>query len=517
MARNFAGFLADFWQGFKSFCKPNLWSLLALVAGATSVFGFAPFSFSPLAVLGLAVLFWLWTSKTQYRFQFAQYGFFYGLGLFGAGVSWLFSSIYFYSDTPFVLAVLLVAAFVMILSLFPMLAGLFASYFYRPTRSGYALILLLPASWVLLEFLRTKLLGGLPFLLSGISHLGTWLDGYAPVFGVLGVSFAVAMTAGLVVWFLVHKQTLPAALMLVFLWPIGGVLYKTQWVEADGEPIKVALLQGNVPQDIKWDQKHFTENMRNYVQMTRQSLDADLIVWPETAIPGFYDLAAKGLLKNFIADAKLQSKDILVGAITRDKGSDAYFNAMLNLKNDDEYRKRRLVMFGEYYPFAGLLEPLSEMLEIPFSQFSAGKKRDGIMELGGRPASVSICFEAMFGADLAQDLPAATYLVTTSNDAWFEHTFEPAQLLQEAQMRARELGREVARATNTGFTAIIDHKGQIKSQIEPYQIGVLRGEIQPYIGQTPFSRWQNFPILLIVLLVFFAPLATRYFLTGKFR
>lgn len=503
-------------EKLKQALLPNAFALLALLLGGLTVLAFAPFEFSPLAVVGLAGLFWLWIQRAQNPWQAFKYGLWFGLGQFGVGVSWLFSSIYFYSDTGLAGSIALVAGFVLVLALFPAFAGALARYFYNPKFIGSALIWVFPAAWVLFELIRSHILGGLPFLLVGTSHLGSWLDGYAPVFGVYGVSFTVAMSAGLVVWFLAYKQVMPAALVMAFLWPIGGVLQKTDWVKPVDQPISVALLQGNISQDQKWQSAQFIPMMRQYISMTRDNLDAQLIVWPETAIPGYFDQAAATVLNQFVADAQLQSRDILVGAITREQRGGDYYNAMLNLRDpSQEYRKRHLVMFGEYYPLPGLVEKLASSFGFPFSQFSAGETDQPLMTLAGQPAGVSVCFEMMFGAEIARDLPEARFLVTASNDAWFAHTLEPAQLRQEAQMRARELGREIVRATNTGYTVIIDAKGQIKAEIPPYEVGVLRGEVQPYQGSTPYVFWTNWPIWLIVLGVFGFILAKRYSLTGK--
>lgn len=499
----------------KQLAWPDRYAFLAALLGGLAVLGFAPFEFSPLALISLAGLFWLWGCSTS-RSQAFKYGLWFGLGQFGVGASWLFSSIYFYSEIGLIGSVVMVAGFVILLALFPALAGALGRYFYNPNRIGASLLWVFPAAWVLLEWVRSSILGGLPFMLMGMSHLGTWLDGYATVFGVLGVSFVVAVTAGLMVWFVQHKQTLPAALLVAFIWPIGGVLQKTQWVTPVDEPIEVALLQGNFSQDQKWQSEQFVPMMRRYVGMTRANLDADLIVWPETAIPGYFDRAADTVLSQFIADAQLQSRDIMVGTITREADNSRYYNAMVNLRDlEQEYRKRHLVMFGEYYPLSGVVEKLAQSFGFPFSQFSAADQPQKPLTLGGQPAGVSICFEMMFGSELAQDLPHAKYFVTTSNDAWFAHTFEPAQLLQEAQMRARELGREIARATNTGHTAIIGVDGQIKTRIPAYEAGVLRGQVQPYEGLTPYARWTNWPILMIVFGIFGFILGKRYAYTGK--
>lgn len=494
--------------------KPDKYSLIALGVGVVSVFGFAPFEFSFATLAALVGIFWLWTKAESFA-RAAHYGLLFGLGQFGLGVSWLFSSIYFHSGTGLVLAVLLVFLFVLLLALFVALAGVLIKIFFDAEKPGRALIFLMPASWVAIELLRSKILGGLPFLPVGLSHLGTWLDGYAPVLGVYGVSFILAMTAGLLVWFLVYKQQVIAAILIMLIWSSGGVLHKRSWVEPAGNPVKIALVQGNIPQAEKWDAQKYVPSMQSYINLTRASLDSQIIVWPETAIPVYFDQAANGVLKQFVADVKLQSRDIVVGAITREADG-SYYNSLLNLKDGQEYRKRHLVMFGEYYPFGSLLEKVAQWLDFPFSQFSAGASGSqvGVLELAGHKVGASICFETMFGSELARDLPDAKFLISASNDDWFARTFEPAQLRQESQMRALELGRQMARVSNTGFTNLIDEKGKLVAEIAPYEAGVLKGKIQPLDGLTPFARFGNFPVFLMIFLVFAVILGKRYVLRG---
>jgi apolipoprotein N-acyltransferase len=388
--------------------------------------------------------------------------------------------------------------------LFPALAGGLARWLQpKSSPSAFANLLFLtaivPSSWVLFELIRAHVLGGLPFLLIGGSQLGDMLDGFLPVFGVFGVSFLLALMAGLLLslgltpWFKLSLFGL--AIVSVLAWG----LQKVEWVTPVEQPVKLALVQGNIAQDLKWQPHALIPMVRRYTDLTQQNWDADLIVWPETAVPGYYDQASRIVLRSLIRDAQQQQKDVLIGAISRIPDTDTYFNAMINLKDETQYHKRHLVMFGEYYPFAGLVKAFADQFGFPFSQFTAGLNTQPLMTLSGHPVGVSICFEMMFGAELAQDAKNARFLITTSNDAWFAHTFEPAQLRHEAQLRARELGREIARATNTGYTVIIDSRGQLKAAIPPYEEGVLRGEIQPYQGMTPYTRWTNWPVWFMVL------------------
>lgn len=496
--------------------NPKRPHLMALLFGGVSVLAFAPFEFSPIMVGTLAGLFWLWL-KADSQFEGFKIGLWFGLGLFGVGVSWLFSSMYFYSGVPLILAVLATFIFVFFLSLYVGFAGWAVRYFFDKNRIGLMLFVLFPAVWVLSELLRGLLFGGFPFLQVGMTHLGTWLDGYAPLVGSLGVSWAVAMSAGLLLWFVMQRSWVVPSILLCLLWSIGGLLKEVKWVEPTGKPIDVALIQGNISQDKKWLPDEFYPTLKTYVSLTKENMSADLIVWPETAIPTYYDVVEQGALKTFIKDAQLLSTDILVGVIAGEKGTDHYYNALVNLHNPEQrYLKTHLVPFSEFFPFNSMFQFLSHLFDIPFATFTHGPENQPPMMLGGQPAGLSICYEMAFGEELANSLPEAKYLVTVSNDAWFAHTLEPHQQVQDVKMRALELGREIARSTNTGYTVIVDVKGEIKASIPAYEVGVLRGKVQPYDGLTFFAEWKQLPIIFMLFVIFGFILSKRYFLTGRF-
>ena len=489
---------------------------IALLLGAMSVFAFAPFEVSPLMLASIAGLFMLWLDAES-RFEAAKIGLWFGLGQFGLGVSWLFSSMYFYSGVALPVAVILTAGFVLFLSLSVAIGGWLAHYFKNPNRPGLVLTLLFPAVWVLIELIRSTIFGGFPFLLSGTTHLHTWLDGFAPVFGVWGVSWAVAISAGLLLWLFKQKSWVVASMSLCLIWSLGGLLQQVEWVKPIAKPIDVALIQGNIPQEEKWLPDAFYPTLKTYIGLTKQNMDADVVVWPETAIPAYYDVVEKGALLGFIKDAKLLNTDILVGVIAGGANSEHYYNALINVHNpDDRYYKKHLVPFSEFFPFTSAFAFVSGLFDIPFATFTHGPSDQKPINLGGQDAGLSICYEMAFGEELATQLPQAKYLITVSNDAWFAGTFEPAQQLQDVQMRALELGREIARSTNTGYTAIVDIKGNIKQQIPAYEEGVLRGKVQPYEGLTFYAEWKKMPILFLLFTYFGFLVAKRYFLRGRF-
>ncbi|WP_341829248.1 apolipoprotein N-acyltransferase [Thiomicrorhabdus marina] len=487
--------------------KPNKSHLIAFFLGALSVTAFAPLNFSPLMLLTIAGLFYLW-QQSPAAGDGAKIGFYFGLGFFGFGLSWLFKSMYSYSEVLLPVSVLLTLGWVVYHGLFLTAAGYLAVKLKRSRT--LALIGLFPVLWVLFELLRSSLFGGYPFLLAGVSHLGSWLDGYAPVFGVWGMSWAVAVTAGALVLLYVKRSWILSSVLICVLWSVGGLLQQIQWVQPLGKPIDIALIQGNVPQQIKWSSKALTPSLERYVTLTKANLDADVIVWPETAIASYLSVVERGALSTFIRDAQLFKKDIVAGVVDGEPDDEKVYNAIVNLGNlEQRYHKRHLVPFSEYFPFHNLFAPLANLFDIPFSFFSHGDPNQPSLLIGGQKAGLSICFEMAFGEELARQLPEASYFITVSNDAWFAHTLEPHQQLEDVQMRALELGREIARATNTGYTAIVGVDGKIKAQIPPYELDALRSEIQPYQGLTPYAEWKWLPILLLVGLLLLFTLGGR--------
>ena len=209
--------ISAFFKGIAQLFTPNKPVLIAAVLGAISVLAFAPFAYSPVILGTIAGLFVLWLDSPS-RMQSVKLGFWFGLGLFGFGVSWLFSSMYFYSGVILPVAVVLTAGFVIFLALSLALAGWLAFHFKNPSTPGRNLALLFPAVFLVAELFRSTIFGGFPFLLSGVTHLDTWLDGYAPVFGVWGVSLAIAISAGLLVWLFRSKSWVGASVSVRLLW-----------------------------------------------------------------------------------------------------------------------------------------------------------------------------------------------------------------------------------------------------------------------------------------------------------
>lgn len=484
---------------------PTKHAFYAFIAGMAAVLAYAPVSVSAIMLVSLAILFWLW-HKSESRINSMRIGLWFGLGLFGVGVSWLFSSLYVYSGISLALSALATFIFVLLLSMYFMLAGLVVHYFYDPEKKFLGFVFLMPVAIVFFEMLRATLFTGFPFLLIGNTHLFSWLDGLVPVFGIAAVSLTVSITAGLLLFMFVIRNWIIPSLFIFLLWLVSLSVKNIEFVEKDGLPVDIALIQANVSQDKKWSPEQFKKTLHTYVSLSRENLDADVIVWSEVSIPAYFDQVKNRDLKTFIADAQLLEKDILMGVIIRHKATaglenDRFYNAIVNARDTElVYKKSHLVPFSEFFPFPDLFRFLSSLFDIPFSEFNAGETNPLPMQIGKHKVGLSICYEMSFGSGLTRHIDTTSYLINVSNDGWFANTLQPFQQRQEVQIRALELGREIARSANRGHTFVVGVDGQIRDEIPAYETGVLRTQIQPYKGETPFSKWSNYPVWLFLIL-----------------
>lgn len=467
--------------------------LLAFGAGALTPLAFAPFHQSWIAPLTLAVAFWLWL-HTRSVGEAARDGFLFGLGLFGLGVWWVFVSMHTYTGAGAGVAGLLTLLFVSVLALFPMLAASLSRWMADADTPPWRPVVLYPAAWVALEWLRGWIFTGFPWLQLGYSQTTAPLAGYLPVFGVLGASWVLALTAIVLVQLLQRRPLHRWVAAVAVLWLAGAGLHRIDWSEPAGPPLTASLLQGNIPQEMKWRPESRRQIVATYVEMTRQRWGADVIVWPETAVPYFHHQAKKDLLDPLQQEALKQGTDLLIGIPVKD-GQGRYYNALVSLgKTPGMYFKRHLVPFGEYLPLRPLLGFFLELIQFPMSDFTPGSDDQPPLQTAGHPLAPTICYEDAFPRDALRYLPQAAYIVNVSNDAWFGDTIAPVQHLQMAQARALEAGRYLLRATNTGLTAVIGPHGRILAQAAPFVRTSLTATFVPLQGATPYVRWHDWPL-----------------------
>lgn len=475
--------------------RPWLADAAALLAGALTVLAFEPFALFPLAVLGPAVLFIVWHGVPVRRA--AWRGFLFGLGLFGAGVSWVFVSMHTFGNMIAPLAIIATILLVAALALYLAALGAVQAWL---ARSGLAHTLLaLPALWMLTEWWRGWFLTGFPWLNLGYSQPGSWLAGYAPVAGVYGVSLVCALLAGLLAALLLHpdrwRWLIAAGAGLIL---SGVVLTQIEWATPTGQPLQVALVQGNVALRDKWKIDQREANVRRYVELSRPHLSADLIVWPEAAVPATFEQA-----RPLLAELGLRGKraNVVLGVIEVNDRARTYYNVVANLANDSIYRKQHLVPFGEYLPLPWLFEGFIRQMQIPMSNFSRGTADQPAFMAAGHALAISVCYEDAFGEELIRQLPRASLLVNVSEDAWFGDSLAPHQRVQMARLRALETARPMLRAGNTGPSAVIDHRGRTLAKTGAFRPETLTAAVQPMQGATPYVRAGNLPAVVLSLLL----------------
>lgn len=472
---------------------------ISLGAGALAVAGFAPFDFWPLPMLSLAVLFTLLARTASMRAGFIV-GLTWGLGFFIAGVSWVFVSLSVHGGMAAWLAALATFLFCAVLALFPAAVGALQARW--PVSPALRLLLLMPLAWGVTEWVRGWLFTGFPWLVAGYSQVpASPLAGYAPLVGVYGVSFLLALIAALLAWSVTtrgrHAPRAWAAVAIVALGVGGQALRGVAWTTPDGAPTTVALLQGNIPQDLKWQPEKAQATLESYARMATAS-PAQLIVLPETALPLFESDLPDSYRAGLASLGRKNGGDVLTGVPTGSLAG-AYYNSVISLgaAPSQRYHKVHLVPFGEYIPLKAVWGWVVEVLHIPLSDFARGAVDQRPLAIGGQRVAANVCYEDAFGEEIIRQLPEASVLVNVSNLAWFGDSFAPWQHAQMSQMRALETGRMMLRATNTGATAIIDARGHVLASLPPFTAGSLSGEIQGYAGSTPYVRWGNAPVLAL--------------------
>lgn len=490
-------------------------NLLALAAGAVTTLALAPFDLWPLAILSIA-LFYLGLRDLSPR-QAAGRGWSYGFGLFAAGTSWVYVSIHDYGAASPPLAAFLTLAFVAGLGLLFALAAWVWVRWIRRSEAPLADALAFAALWLAQEAFRSWFLTGFPWLYAGYSQLDGPLAGLAPVGGVWLLSFVLALSAALLVnlaQLRARKAFLAAGLVLLIApWIAGIALGGHAWTIPAGQPLKVAAMQGNVPQNLKWDPAQLNAQLALYRDMSFSATPTDLIVWPETAVPVLKEQAI-GYLNVMDRFASERQAALITGVPIRqanERGEPRYYNAVSVVgQGSGDYLKQKLVPFGEYVPLQEVLRGLIAFFNLPMSDFARGAAEQPLLEAKGYRIATFICYEVVYPEFAAQLAAQSDLLLTVSNDAWFGSSIGPLQHLQMAQMRALEAGRWMIRATNNGMTVLIDPFGRITAQLPQFERGVLYGEVQPMQQLTPYLQWRAWPLIILCALLFgWALLASR--------
>lgn len=495
--------------------------LLSLTAGATMPLGFSPFDFWPVPMLAIGVIFLL--TRTLPVKPATLCGFLFGVGMFGAGTSWIYVSIHEFGAASPLLAGLLTGLFVlgisalMIMPVFLLFGWLNQRKAEQGSSNGlhpWQQALLFSGLWVLFEWVRSWLLTGFPWLLTGYTLLDTPFAALAPVTGIYGLSLLIVTTACLFAALVIpakQQRTPHIIVLLLFLgcWGLAWPLAQIQWTEKTGE-LSFSAVQGNIPQSLKWDPDFIHSTISTYAGLTEDQWNQELIIWPENAIPLFYN-RAKGLMTHLDRQARQNNSTLILGMPVDDNsGSETrYYNSILAMgEGAGRYDKQKLVPFGEYVPMESMLRGLIDFFNLPMSEFSRGNSEQALIQAGDVRIASYICYEVVypdFAADMARE---SGLLITISNDTWFGKSIGPVQHFQIARMRALETGRFMIRATNDGISALINEKGDVVKRIPRFTSGVLTSKAEIREGQTPFMILGSWPALVLCLIMLLASLST---------
>ena len=484
--------------------------LLALIAGLLFPLAFAPYDLWPLLFVSVAAGFWCQQQAATGKEAFLR-GWLYGLGMFGFGVSWVHVSMNDYGYMPLWMAIPFTAIFAAFLALF---YGLTFSLSWRLGRSA----LVFSGVWLLLDWLRGWLLTGFPWLYAGYALIDTPLASLAPLGGVWLLTLATVLISATLIQFRQPGalRWVAAGLSALVLITATAAHFLT-FTHAAGPDQKVALVQGNIPQDLKWQISMRGETRRIYHELTREIPGDTLVLWPESAMTEFYQN-----ITDFIEDEGAQLADrngALITGIPWRTVSDTgitYRNSIAaiplrdgNNGSERVYHKQKLVPFGEYVPLQSLIRGLIPFFDLPMSGFTPGDPAQPNLQVLGHTVAPFICYEILYPQLVASRSHDADVLVTISNDAWFGTSAGPLQHFQMARLRALETGRWLLRGTNNGVTAVIDHQGRIVDALPQFERDVLYSPYQPRTGITPFMALGVWPWLVLSVLLLLPAILER--------
>jgi apolipoprotein N-acyltransferase len=486
-------------RGAAALQRQAVWRLIAaFAAGACLNVAFAPFGQWPIAILAPSALFALIRGLPPRRAAWTGAAF--GAGLFSFGTYWLYTCIHVFGLAPIWLTLILQAVFIALMSLYGALLCYAANRFWlKPGATRDWLVL--PVLWVLFEWLRGWLLSGFPWLSIGYALIDSPLAGLAPLFGVYGVSWAaatiaVALTVALTPALGWPRRLLATAAAAILL-TLPALLAKHDWTHPAGPLLPVAAVQGAISQDQKWQLANRGLTMDRYSELTQRAWGARLIVWPEAAVPALSNNIEE-YLQALRKAGRDHDADFAIGLVNFQPDTEQFHNGLLVLNEAGEswYFKRHLVPFGEYFPVPRFIRSWLRLMSLPYDDISAGSENQPVLTAAGQKLGLTICYEDAFGSSQLKVLRQATLLINVTNNAWYGNSTAPHQHLQISRMRALEAGRPLVRAANDGITAAIGPHGEILAQVPQFTQAVLRTDVQPMTGLTPYARFGNYPVVL---------------------
>jgi apolipoprotein N-acyltransferase len=451
---------------------------------------------------------WLWEGSTPR--QAALLGFWFNFGTFAAGTYWLYVSLHIFGQAPVYVAAFLMIALVCIMGLYHAALGYVVAR-WLPETGAVLWLLVVPAAWLLVEWLRGWFLSGFSWLSLGYSQTDTWLANLAPVGGVYAISAALLVCAGALTTLVLGspRTRIVAAIVLAVPWTASAALGSIQWTHASGAPVTVAVIQGSIPQDEKWLDSNKQTTLDLYQRLTETALGTRLIVWPESAPP---DLANElvAWITAMYRETYSHHSALVFGVVRATDDGQQYYNSVLSLdKTLNWYSKNHLVPFAEFFPVPSFVRAWLRLHSLPYSDFTRGGDDQPPLPAGDLSLGATICYEDAYGSSMIHVLRSADALVNVTNDAWFGHSTARHQHFQIARMRALEAGRYLIRAANDGISGVVGPRGEVVARAPEFTPYVLKSAVTPYRGLTPYAHVGNWLIVSLCAAVLACGLGLR--------
>ena len=492
------------------FSKPYvLWSVL-LISALLTPFTFAPYNLFWLMPVLLAVLIVVLLKQPKHILLGA---YFWAITAYTAQFYWIDIALHDIAGLNQFLAVPLTLMLPAYLAIYPTVTFWLFNKFKLSEKTK--VVFVLPALWTVSEFIRERALTGFGWGAVGYSQIAqSPLAGYAPIGGILLVTFFTVFSAACLAWLWIETNKsfcIKILFCLCGLWLSGIILLQCNFTKLDGTQATVALAQGNIKQSLKWDENNLQAILQRYFDQVAESR-ADIVILPETAIPIMRQAIPELMLAQFSDMARQNGSALATGMPQYTANGRDYQNAVVSLSQNGVdirkppfYAKNHLVPFGEYIPLPNLMGWIYQLMHMPLAGFSKGGADQSPLLLANQRVAFNICYEDGFGDELIRSAKQSSLLANISDMGWYGHSAAMYQQLQQSQTRALELGRYMVRATNNGVTAIIDPKGKVIAQLTPDKAAVLQGTILGYQGSTPYmwlgSSWPLMILLCLLLIL----------------
>ncbi len=486
--------------------KSNL--IQATLTGSLSVFSFSEISHWAIVIVSIGWL--LLILKKVNRTESFWIGWFFGIGYFGSNIWWIHISIESFGIPDPLIAVFLNAIFICLLAFYFSVFGISIKLL---SSSKVPLLLIAPIIWLLLEIARGKFFTGFPWLVVGYTQIDSPLSGLLPVIGAYGVSFVVVCLASCLAFIVKSKILRYKAIVVLSVIPIlisSYLLQKNDYTSKKNDLLKISIVQGSLPFEVRWSNSSTKLILEHYLRLSKDEWTSDILVWPETVFTKPLDLneSEVELLKSI---SQRTDTHLILGVPFIQAFDNKIFNSILSVSDSiDLYKKRKLVPFGEYFPFRKLLNSFYANLNIPLSDFAPGSLEKNKFIIKENIIGALICYEIAFASIVRSSLPQAELLINLSNDSWFGRSVAAFQHLQIVRVRAAELERPIIRATNTGISAIINYKGDVIESSKQFTPQVIDGIVEGRVGLTPYSKIGEFGVVFYALGLVLLSLAFRF-------